>query len=49
MSEKAIFHYKQSSYYDRESQFTVLWNEPKLGIWWPVKDPIMSRRDEGLE
>jgi dTDP-4-dehydrorhamnose 3,5-epimerase len=49
LSEQAIFHYKQSSYYDRKSQFTVLWNDPALGIWWPVKNPILSRRDEGTE
>jgi dTDP-4-dehydrorhamnose 3,5-epimerase len=47
LSEKAIFHYKQSAYYDRVSQFTLIWNDPKLNIWWPVKQPILSRRDEG--
>lgn len=47
LSEEAIFHYKQSTYYDRASQFTILWNDPELGIWWPVRDPILSPRDEG--
>jgi dTDP-4-dehydrorhamnose 3,5-epimerase len=49
MSERAIFHYKQSHSYDRARQFTVLWDDPEVGIWWPVKDPILSRRDLGLE
>jgi dTDP-4-dehydrorhamnose 3,5-epimerase len=49
LSEKAIFHYKQSSYYDRASQFTLLWNDPQLNIWWPVRNPILSRRDQGFE
>ena len=49
LSELAIFHYKQSSYYDRASQFTILWNDSKLNIWWPVKTPTVSRRDEGSE
>jgi len=49
LSELAIFHYKQSSYYDRASQFTILWNDPKLNIWWPIENPIVSRRDEGGE
>jgi dTDP-4-dehydrorhamnose 3,5-epimerase len=49
LSEQAIFHYKQTTYYDRASQFTLLWNDPALNIWWPVKNPILSRRDEGLE
>lgn len=45
LSETAIFHYKQSSYYNRASQFTLAWNDPKLGIWWPIKQPIVSQRD----
>ena len=48
LSEQAIFHYKQSTYYDRAGQFTILWNDPKLKIWWPVKSPILSQRDEGI-
>jgi len=46
LSESAIFHYKQTSYYNPKGQFTYVWNDPKLGIWWPVKNPILSRRDE---
>ena len=49
MSDFAVFHYKQSSNYDRASQFTLLWNDPALALWWPVRDPIISRRDLGLE
>jgi dTDP-4-dehydrorhamnose 3,5-epimerase len=49
LSERAIFHYKQSAYYDRASQFTLRWNDPALGIWWPVQTPILSRRDAGLD
>ena len=47
LSEQAIFNYKQSTYYDRAGQFTLPWNDPKLDISWPVKDPILSRRDQG--
>jgi len=47
LSQQAIFHYKQSTYYDRPHQFTILWNDPKLNIRWPVKNPILSLRDEG--
>jgi len=49
LSEKAIFHYKQTTYYDRAGQFTILWNDPGLGLWWPVPEPLVSRRDAGLE
>ncbi len=46
MSDMTIFHYKQTTYYNPKGQFTYLWNDPKLKIWWPTKDPILSRRDE---
>jgi len=49
LSDQAIFHYKQSSYYDRGSQFTLLWDDPRLGIWWPTRTPVLSRRDAGEE
>lgn len=49
MSEQAIFHYKQSTYYDRSAQFTIPWDDPGLGIWWPVNKPIVSIRDQGSE
>lgn len=48
MSESAMFHYKQTSNYDRSSQFTLAWNDPELGIWWPVASPITSQRDQGV-
>ncbi len=49
LSEQAIFAYKQSTYYNRSKQFTLLWNDPQLRIWWPVSQPILSRRDQGLD
>ncbi|MEW6088406.1 MAG: dTDP-4-dehydrorhamnose 3,5-epimerase family protein [bacterium] len=49
LSEQAMFHYKQSTNYNRAGQFTILWNDPKINIWWPVKNPMVSRRDEGSE
>jgi dTDP-4-dehydrorhamnose 3,5-epimerase len=47
LSEQAIFHYKQSTYYDRDGQFTLIWNDAALNLWWPIKNPIISPRDEG--
>ncbi len=46
MSDQAIFHYKQNTYYNPKDQFTILWNDPKFDIWWPIKNPILSIRDE---
>jgi len=47
LNEQAIFHYKQSTNYNFAGQFTLSWNDPELNIWWPIKNPIVSRRDEG--
>ena len=47
MSSQAIFHYKQTTNYDRGGQFTIAWNDPEFDFWWPVKDPIVSQRDQG--
>lgn len=49
LSDKAVFSYKQTTYYDRSKQFTYLWNDPKFNIFWPVDNPILSARDKGLE
>ena len=46
LSDRAIFHYKQTTYYNPKGQFTCVWNDPDLGIWWPVKEPLLSQRDE---
>ena len=48
LSERAIFHYKQTTYYERESQFTVMWDDPALAIKWEVSNPILSLRDAGI-
>jgi len=46
LSDMAIFHYKQNTYYNHKGQFTILWNDPKANIYWPIKDPILSIRDK---
>jgi len=46
MSERAMFHYKQNTYYNPAGQFTIRWNDPQYSMWWPIKNPILSRRDE---
>lgn len=46
LSDEAIFHYKQSGYYDPLRQMSFKWDDPAFNIWWPVKTPILSQRDE---
>ena len=47
LSDSAIFHYKQTTDYDRSGQFTILWNDPEYDFWWPNSDPLLSKRDGG--
>jgi dTDP-4-dehydrorhamnose 3,5-epimerase len=46
LSGKTIFHYKQTTYYNPQAQFTYKWNDPTFNIWWPIRNPILSQRDE---
>jgi len=46
-NDGAIFHYKQSTVYDRSGQFTLNWRDRRLNIYWPIEFPILSERDSG--
>lgn len=46
LSDRAIFYYKQSTYYNPQIQFTYRWNDPRFNIQWPIKNSILSKRDE---
>ena len=46
LSSKTIFHYKQTTYYNPHTQFTYKWDDPRFNIWWPIRNPILSYRDE---
>jgi dTDP-4-dehydrorhamnose 3,5-epimerase len=48
LSDEADVAYKLSSYYDPDRESGVAWDDPEIGIEWPITDPILSERDEGL-
>lgn len=43
----ALFAYKLSHETDTARQFTLAWDDPELGIRWPVGVPLLSARDAG--
>ncbi|BBL80618.1 dTDP-4-dehydrorhamnose 3,5-epimerase [Rubrobacter xylanophilus] len=45
LSEAALFFYKCTEYYAPECERTVLWNDPEIGICWPVEEPVLSEKD----
>ena len=45
LSETALFNYKCSDFYAPDCEKGILWSDPAIGIDWPVKDPILSDKD----
>jgi dTDP-4-dehydrorhamnose 3,5-epimerase len=45
LSESADVLYKVSSYYDAATEQGFLWNDPDVGVQWPIADPLLSKRD----
>ncbi len=46
LSDSCIFSYKQSEYYDPQKERVLKWDDPEINIYWPIKNPILSQRDE---
>jgi len=47
VSERAQFLYKTTDYYAPEHERTLLWNDPKLSIPWPLegREPLLKPKD----
>ena len=45
LEDDTIFSYKCTSYYQKDSEGSLLWNDPSLGINWQIEDPIISEKD----
>jgi dTDP-4-dehydrorhamnose 3,5-epimerase len=45
LSDEADVIYRLSSYYDAELETGVAWDDPEIGIEWPITDPVLSERD----
>jgi dTDP-4-dehydrorhamnose 3,5-epimerase len=45
LSDMALFHYKCTDYYSPKDEQGFRWDDPEVGIKWPVENPILSKRD----
>jgi dTDP-4-dehydrorhamnose 3,5-epimerase len=45
LSETAMFHYKCTDYYTPKDEMTLRWNDPAVGIQWPITEPVVSEKD----
>jgi dTDP-4-dehydrorhamnose 3,5-epimerase len=48
MSEVAEIEYKCTAPYDRADEVGVAWNDPDIGIEWPIREPALSQKDTQL-
>ncbi len=46
LEDNTIVHYKCTNYRDAKSELGIIWNDPKLNIKWPIKKPIISKKDK---
>jgi dTDP-4-dehydrorhamnose 3,5-epimerase len=45
-SARVHVEYKCSEFYDPGHELGVAWNDPEIGIAWPIEDPVLSPKDK---
>ena len=45
LEDDTIFVYKVTNYYNKESEGSIMWNDPTLKIKWETKNPLVSEKD----
>ena len=45
LSKTCLVYYKCTNYRDKKSEITIKWNDKNLDIKWPIKKPILSKKD----
>src|SRR5690348_4415944 len=46
LSEFAEIQYKCTGLYNNHAESGIRWNDPRIGIQWPVTDPSLSEKDK---
>ena len=46
LSKMAVFHYKCTDFYNKESEITICWDDKDIAIKWPLKSPLLSAKDK---
>jgi dTDP-4-dehydrorhamnose 3,5-epimerase len=49
ISETADLEYKCDNFYDSSSEITIAYNDPDIGINWPLDAPLLSEKDANGE
>ena len=45
LEKENIVVYGCTNYRDKKSECGIIWNDPHLKIKWPVKKPLLSKKD----
>ncbi len=45
LTDDADFLYKCTALYAPDCEHSVLWNDPAIGIDWPTREPLLSKKD----
>ena len=48
-TDLSIIYYKLSNYYHPEYEDGLIWNDSFLNIKWPIKKPLVSKKDKNLK
>ena len=48
LSDYAEIIYKVNNFYSKEADSGIIWNDPDIGIDWPIENPIISQKDKSL-
>lgn len=46
LSEEAVYEYQVNEYYQAGAEKGIAWDDPELGIEWPVSNPVLSEKDK---
>ncbi len=45
LSDRVDVEYKCTDFYDPTDELALAWDDPQIGIEWPIEDPILSNKD----
>jgi len=49
LSDVAEIQYKCTGIYSNKGESGIRWNDPEIGIDWPVSDPLLSEKDRNAQ
>ena len=48
-SDTAAVIYKVTDFYSPQEERGIIWNDPSIGIHWPIAQPLLSAKDQAYK